>query len=178
MEPVKAIQYLFPTATTSQFEVIAYPDGTWEITKWDVDAIQPTSAELETAWNDYVASSNYLTAFKQIKMNELDQACKNAILANFKTTLNNVEYEFAYDMAAQSRFNGTGILFLNGQITEVDWTAYLNGERTRITLTKDDFNIISLSALKHQNDNIAKYSDLYNRVNTATTEAQISNIKW
>lgn len=119
-----------------------------------------------------------LVDLKQQKINELDQACKNAILANFTATLNNIDYEFAYDDRAQSRFNGVGILFLNNLIANVEWTAYQNGQRTRISLTKDDFNTLSLAALKHQNDNITKYSDLYVKVNNVTTEDELNKIQW
>jgi hypothetical protein len=121
--------------------------------------------------------SKSLDELKQEKINELDQACKNAILANFTATLNNIDYEFAYDNAAQSRFNGVGILFLNNLITNVEWTAYQNGQRTRISLTKDDFNTLSLAALKHQNDNVTKYSDLYVKVMNATAD-EIAKIIW
>lgn len=122
--------------------------------------------------------SKSLDELKQEKLNELDQACKNAILANFTATLNGTDYQFAYDNAAQSRFNGVGILFLNNLITQVDWTAYQNGTRTRITLTKDDFNTISLAALKHQNDNVSKYNQLLQDVTKAQSSTDLSNIVW
>jgi hypothetical protein len=119
-----------------------------------------------------------LDDLKSKKINELDNACKNAILANFTATLNDVDYEFTYDMPSQSRFNGVGILFINNQITEIPWTAYQNGKRVRITLTKDDFNVLSLAALAHQNDNVIKYSDLYVKVNNATTPDEVNQITW
>jgi hypothetical protein len=122
--------------------------------------------------------SETLDEIKQKKIDELDNDCKNAILANFIATLNGVDYEFTYDMAAQSRFNGVGILFLNNQITQIPWTAYQNGERVRITLTKDDFNIVSLAALAHQNDNVTKYSDLYVQVMNATLTSEVNQILW
>jgi hypothetical protein len=122
--------------------------------------------------------SKTLDELKQEKINELDQACKNAILSNFTATINSIDYELAYDNAAQSRFNGVGILFLNNLITQVDWTAYQNTERVRITLTKNDFNTISLAALKHQNDNVTKYSDLYVKVMNATTADEVNQIIW
>jgi hypothetical protein len=119
-----------------------------------------------------------LDDLKQKKINELDEACKNAILGNFIVTLNETDYEFTYDMASQSRFNGVGILFINNLITEVPWTAYQNGERVRVTLTKDDFNTISLAALAHQNDNVTKYSNLYVQVMNANTSDELNQIKW
>jgi hypothetical protein len=122
--------------------------------------------------------SKSLDDLKQNKIDELDQACKNAILANFTVTLNSVDYEFAYDTESQSRFNGVGVLFLNNLITEVPWTAYQNGERVRITLTKNDFNTISLAALKHQNDNVTKYSNLYVQVMNATSSDEVNQVLW
>jgi hypothetical protein len=178
MEPIKAILYMYPDASLSDFEVIRYPNNTWEITKWNINSNIPTGEELEKAYDEYVQNISPLTDLKKAKINELDLACKNAILTNFTATLNNIDYAFAYDMAAQSRFNGVGILFLNSLITQVDWTAYQKGNRVRITLTKEDFNIVSLAALAHQNDNITKYSDLYVKVMNATTADEIAKITW
>lgn len=123
--------------------------------------------------------SKSLNELRQAKTDELDQACKNAILSNFTATLNGVDYEFTYDATSQSRFNGTGVLFLGNLITEVPWTAYQNGQRIRINLTKDDFNVISLAALKHQTDNVVKYNDLIlNHVNVAQSADDLSKIVW
>lgn len=148
------------------------------IVEWNNSEKQPTNAELDVAWVNYLATLDSLEDVKQNKIKELDEACKNAILANFTATLNGTDYEFGYDYDAQSQFNGVGVLFLNNLITEVDWTAYQKGERVRITLTKDDFNIISLAALKHQNDNVTKYSELYVKVMNATTEYEVDQFIW
>jgi hypothetical protein len=173
MQVCNIIEKLIPQANRDNYEVTVFADGHWEITKWKLDVPQPSVDKI-------LAASNAidLDNAKQTKINELDQACKNSILANFTATLNGVDYEFSYDAESQSRFNGLGILFLNNLISEVPWTAYQNGERVRITLTKDDFNTISLAALKHQNDNVTKYSNLYNQAMTAPSTSIISQITW
>jgi hypothetical protein len=122
--------------------------------------------------------SQSLDEVKKEKIEELDLACKNAILSNFIVTLNGINYEFAYDDKAQIRFTGVGVLFLGNKITNIDWTAYLDGKRVRITLTKSDFDIVSLTALKHQDDNIKKFSNLYDQVTVATTADAVNQIVW
>jgi hypothetical protein len=173
MQVCLVIEKIYSQANSNNYSVTVFPDGHWEITKWELDVPQPTTDELQTEWD-----TMNLENTKQEKINELDDACANAILSKFKATLNGIEYEFAYDSKAQSRFNGTGILFLNNLITEVPWTAYQDGKRVRINLTKDDFNIISLAALAHQNDNISKYSQLYQNVEDETSVDNINKIEW
>lgn len=173
-----AITYMYPNLIPFvDFKVVS-ENGNQSIAEWNVTEPEPTQDRLDDAWMHYLASLNPLDDLKKEKINELDNACKNAILENFTATLNGTEYEFTYDSASQSQFNGVGVLFLGGQITQVDWTAYQNNERVRITLTKDDFNTISLAALKHQTDNVSKYSDLYNKVMNATTEDEVNQITW
>jgi hypothetical protein len=164
---------LYPNAKVfDDFELMDNGNGAY-ISKWNLNVPKPTIEQLNGLFDEVD-----LKQIKQKKIDDLDQSCKNAILDNFTATLNGVDYEFAYDSDSQNRFNGVGILFLGNQITEVTWTAYQNGQRVRINLTKDDFNIISLAALKHQNDNVTKYSDLYNKVNDATTVDEINAITW
>jgi hypothetical protein len=173
-----AITYMYPNLIPFvDFKVVS-ENGNQSIAEWNVTEPEPTQDRLDDAWMHYLASLNPLDDLKKAKIDELDNECKNAILSNFTATLNGTEYEFNYDSTAQSQFNGVGVLFLGGQITQVDWTAYQNGVRTRITLTKDDFNIVSLAALTHQNTNVSKYNDLYNKVMTATTEDEVNQIKW
>jgi hypothetical protein len=170
---VESILYLYPNAKFGTDFSVFYDGRSFKLMAWNIQTPVPNLQDLEQAYND-----SKFNVLKQYKINELDNACKNAILNNFKANLNGVEYEFAYDMPAQSRFNGVGILFLNNLITEVPWTAYQNGERVRITLTKDDFNVVSLAALAHQNDNITKYSNLYIQVMSATTANEVNQIIW
>jgi hypothetical protein len=173
-----AITHIYPNLVPFvDFRVVS-ENGDQKIVEWNTTEAKPTQYQLDTAWNNYVDGINSIDVLKQKKIDELDNACKNAILANFTATLNGIEYGFSYDNEAQNRFNGVGLLFLGGQITSIPWTAYQNGERVRITLTKDDFNVISLAALKHQNDNVSKYSDLFIKVNNATMAYEVTQITW
>lgn len=170
---VESILYLYPNAKFGTDFSVFYDGISFKLMEWNMQTPIPSLQDLEQAYND-----SKFNVLKQFKINELDNACKNAILSNFTATLNSADYEFAYDFPAQSRFNGVGILFLNNLITQVDWTVYQNGVRTRITLTKDDFNTISLAALKHQNDNVVKYNQLLQDVSNAQSSYDLSKIIW
>jgi hypothetical protein len=172
------ITYIYPNLVPFVDFRVMSENGVQKIVEWNASEAKPTQYQLDRAWSNYVSGINSIDVIRQKKIDELDNACKNAILANFKATLNGIEYEFTYDNEAQNRFNGIGILFLGGQITSIPWTAYQNGERVRITLTKDDFNVISLAALKHQNDNVSKYSDLFVKVNNTISPDDVNQITW
>jgi hypothetical protein len=133
----------------------------------------PSSKQLTTVWDEIELENT-----KKKKYDELENYCETAILGRFKVTLNEIEYEFSYDMEAQSRFNGTGILFLGNKIEEIPWTAYQDDIRVRITLSKDDFDTVSIAALNHINNHIVKYNDLLVKVNNSTTINQVQLINW
>lgn len=166
---LEAIKYKYPHSIENiDFEI--RNDGKGEyISKWKLSDPQPTLVQIE----EY-----YLNYLKENKLIELDKACESTILARFKVTLNGIEYEFSYDMNSQSRFNGTGVLFLGNKITEVPWTAYVNGERVRLVLNKTDFDVVSMAALYHQNSNIIKYNQLLLDVENATSIPEVNLIKW
>jgi len=52
MDMFKAIMYLFPTATASDFQVLCGISGVQTITKWNTTKLgaQPTQTQLEAAW--------------------------------------------------------------------------------------------------------------------------------
>jgi hypothetical protein len=129
-------------------------------------------------WIDENSPKIDVEDLKQQKTQELDKLCTETILGRFKCMLNSIEYEFSYDMEAQSRFNGVAVLFLAGKITEMEWTAYTNGERVRIILTQSEFDVVSLAAMNHQATNIAKFNQLLSQVQTATTAAEVEAVVW
>jgi hypothetical protein len=122
--------------------------------------------------------SHVLKKMKISKAEELDANCKKEILGRFKSTFNDVEYEFSYDMEAQSRFNGVPYLFTSNIITEVEWNAYLNGERTSLVLDKASFDKIAADAFAHQMFNITKYRQKIELIDSAKTLEEINLIKW
>lgn len=119
-----------------------------------------------------------LSSVKNDKATELNETCNKTILGRFKATIDGTEYEFSYDYESQSRFNGIGVLFFANKINEIEWTAYRDGERVRITLNQDNFDIVTFAALQHQNSNIIKYNQLLAQVNNATTKEQVEAIVW
>lgn len=125
-----------------------------------------------------IDAHNPLETVKEAKIKELNEACNHTILGHFKTTIDEIEYEFSYDFEAQSRFNGIGVLFFANKINEITWTAYQNGERVRIVLNQSNFDIVSLAALQHQDYNIAKFNQLLQQVNSATTKEAVEEIVW
>lgn len=112
------------------------------------------------------------------KIAELNKACEETILGRFKVALAGIEYEFSYDEQAQSRFNGIGLMFTRGIITEQEWTAYQNGERVRIPLSSDDFNTVSIAAAMHIDGNVKKYNDLRLTVLSLNESSEIQAVKW
>lgn len=149
-----------------------------ELTDIIVEGATIEEHEMECDARDGWKKVKTLNELKQEKIKELDTNCTQTILGRFLATINNTEYEFSYDAEAQSRFNGIGLLFFTNKIQDIEWTAYENGERVRITLNQTNFDIISLQALQHQNTNIIKYNTLLQQVNEATTKEQVEAIVW
>lgn len=126
-----------------------------------------------------IKDSDYMMdKLKGKKMNELNYQCESSILGYFKSIVDGVEYEFSYDMEAQSRFNGVASSFSLGMITDVEWTAHKDGERYRLTLTKDQFIKVAKAAFIHQDSNIVKYNELILTVKSAQTKEELDRIQW
>lgn len=140
---------------------------------WNSDTPKPTLENIKQWFED----DNFLLT-KTNKYKELDNACESTILGRFKVTIDGLEYEFSNDEKAQSRFNGTGYLFSEGMIMQVEWTTYLQGERTSISLTKEKFDIVALAALNHTNSNIEKFREKINQLNLAQTIEEVNAITW
>lgn len=119
-----------------------------------------------------------LDELKAEKVAQLNEQCTRTILGRFKSLVGEVEYEFSYDMEAQSRFNGTATSFSRGYITLIEWTAYLKGQRTSVVLDEAKFDVVAQAALIHCNNNIAKFRELLALVNKATTKDELFNINW
>lgn len=120
-----------------------------------------------------------LNSARQHKRDEMKMYCDSTILSTrFKANVHGAVYEFSYDEQAQSRFNGVGLLFQKGMISQMEWTAYLNGERTRIMLSSSDFDIVSLSAMMHCDNNVVKYNKLLQDIEQANDLDSINAISW
>lgn len=113
------------------------------------------------------------------KQAELKSACDSAILTTqFSAAVQGTTYNFSYDREAQSNFSGAGYLFQRSLIASIDWTAYLDGERTRITINQNDFDVIAVAAAQFCQSYIDKYSGLISQLNDATDPYTVNSIVW
>jgi hypothetical protein len=173
MDLYACIMKLYPKAKVFEDFILVDKGNGAFIETWNLPYPTPSTKQLTSVWNEIELENT-----KKKKYDELDNSCETSILGRFNVTINGIEYEFSYDMEAQSRFNGTGILFLGNKIEEIPWTAYQNNIRVRIILNKDDFDTVSMAALNHINRNIVKYNDLLVKVNNSTTINQVLAITW
>jgi membrane peptidoglycan carboxypeptidase len=183
MEPIKAILYMYPDASLSDFEVIRYPNNTWEITKWNVNANKPTDAELEKAWEEYYSGINPSDNLKKAKIEELKKACSNAILGYFTAQVNGITYSFSNDTEAQSNFKDAKDAWSYGYIPNtqtIKWTAYdKDGNVVRLDLTEEQFDPINIARMAWQQMNVSKLRDtLEPLVNAATSQSDLDKISW
>lgn len=135
---------------------------------------------IETASVDEInrITGNTLETIRNKKIREFDSLCESTILGNFKATINNIEYSFSNDSKAQSRLNGVAVSFVRGYITEIEWTAYLNNERTSLVLTEAQFDIVAKAALTHTNGNIEKFRNKVSEISLAQSVEEINGIHW
>jgi hypothetical protein len=116
---------------------------------------------------------------KKRKDEEFNKACNIAILAGFEHTIDGVEYHFSYDIEAQINFGDSRALLVEGVVQSVDWTVQSNGEYTRISVTKEIMDELTLAIFTHKQKQIGKYrGELMPLVNSATTLEEVLSINW
>jgi YHS domain-containing protein len=178
MQVCQVIEKLIPQANSTNYEVIVFPDGHWEITKWNLTVPQPTLQEITAQWN-----LMSLDDAKQKKMKELNDACSQAILSRFSSTVNGITYYFSNDYVAQSNFKDAKDAWTHGYIPStqtIRWTAYdSNGNVMRLDLSQTQFDTINIARMTWQQSNVARLRDtLQPQVNTASTQSDLDKIKW
>ncbi|MEH7117222.1 DUF4376 domain-containing protein [Neobacillus vireti] len=110
---------------------------------------------------------------------ELNQACKESILAGFSHVINGIEYWFSYDKEAQQNFSDAKQAFNDGLIESINWTVKQDGEYTRIPITNAIMQELSLVILKHKDRNISKYRDeLMPQLKAAKTVEEVQALSW
>lgn len=125
-----------------------------------------------------------LSNLKESKFKELNAACNQTILGYFKAAINDVEYDFSFDNDAQSNFNGTLSFFIEGLISQVEWTAWKDGVPQRVIMNKSQFMTVVMTAFQHKNSNIARLRNdlqpkLYSiTVDTPNAVEEIEAIIW
>jgi hypothetical protein len=116
---------------------------------------------------------------KNAKKIELDQDCHNTIMGRFEVDIGGTIYEFSCDLEAQSNFARADRAFEKGRITTTGWTAYINGEVTRVVLDEPTFEAVYTAHLYHITDNISKFRDVLEpKVNNATRVEEVMSVKW
>ncbi|MNF64999.1 hypothetical protein D3C84_467490 [compost metagenome] len=120
-----------------------------------------------------------LQEHRKLKDTELNKACEKSILSGFKHIINDIEYHFSYDIEAQINFGDAKIALNEGLKQEVMWTVKKDGEYTRLPITKDIMDGLSVAILDHKSNNVSKYRDfLMVIVNSATSIEEINSITW
>ncbi|MCS0827459.1 DUF4376 domain-containing protein [Cytobacillus firmus] len=112
------------------------------------------------------------------KFRELSTVCQADILGYFEATVNSVAYLFSFDTEAQGNFNGTLTFFSEGLIDSVEWTAYLNGQRTSVTLNKEQFFSVAKTAFATKNFKISKLREKHTQLEACTSLEEIEAVKW
>jgi hypothetical protein len=130
-------------------------------------------------WVEGKLEEDLLMQAKSDKLAEMTAVCEEQILGYFEATVNTVAYLFSFDREAQQNFNGTLTFFSEGLITEVEWTVHLNDKVTRISMSKDQFMTVVVTAFSHKNMNISKLrNDIQPRIENAVTLEEVNAISW
>lgn len=121
-----------------------------------------------------------LDEVKVSKINELDNACKQATLGYFKATVDALEYSFSNDIEAQSNFKDAMWALESNKATVIKWTCYdINGDMVRLDLDLIKLSDVNIARLTHQQTQVSKFRDILEpQVNSATTIAEVELIVW
>lgn len=119
---------------------------------------------------------------RESKDRELNQTCKNKILAGFNHTINGVNYWFSYDYEAQGNFRDARDDLRDGIVEYMPWTVREGGENGPYVRILIDLNImkeISGTIYRHKNKNISRYRDtLMPLVDKADTPDKVKEVSW
>ncbi len=147
------------------------PPSSFVIPKWDGEQ-----------WIEGKSYDDILKDSKRLKDSELNLACNQSILAGFTHIINGKTYWFSYDMEAQGNFRDAKEILTDGVVKELPWTVRkggVNGEYSRIPITLEIMNELSLVIMQHKTDKISRYRDiLMPLVNGATTVEEVEAVKW
>lgn len=116
---------------------------------------------------------------KTSKKQELSQSCKEYITSGFEFSVKNKSYHFSYGMENQQNFTDTMRLVENNMIDKIGWNAYLQNEKVRLQLDKDEFTQVYLKGVKHRIEALSRLNDVYiPMVEQAINEEQLNLIRW
>lgn len=124
-------------------------------------------------------SDKHLQIVKEVKMQELSEACQKEIYGYFDVQIGSTTYSFSFDQEAQANFNSTMLLFMQGIISEIDWTAHKGDITERITLNKETFEQIYRIGFQRKNELINRLrKELQPMVENAQTIEEVQQIMW
>lgn len=120
-----------------------------------------------------------LNIFKDEKKQALSQSCQDDILNGFEVEIDGEEYHFSYDREAQSNLQERWQLFQNNMVEEMNITAHLGEEDTRLTVDKEVFSTIYMQSVMAKENKIKKLrEDLFPLVERAKSQSELDVIKW
>lgn len=128
-----------------------------------------------------IDNSLILNNVKEQKINELDRACSQAILANFTYQYSDGNtYSFSNDETAQGNFDKVLNAFDKNLATSISWTTYDSSNNiVRLTFDSTSFTDLYKAHLNHIQSNISKFRDvLQPQVEACTTVEAVNAIVW
>lgn len=123
----------------------------------------------------WVDNNNILENMKISKIEQLRAECADKIVSGF-----NVDgAHYTYGQEKQINFQDTFQLFSNNIITEITWNVYINNEKQRIKLNKEQFQKVYLAGIKHKTDILSRLNDvLIPMVMEAENKETVARIYW
>jgi hypothetical protein len=130
-------------------------------------------------WTETKPQEEIVQHERQLKDAELNELCRQSILAGFTHTIDGIEYQFSYDSEAQQNFTDAMTALGQGLIQSIGWTVKKEGEYTRIQITPEIMNELKIVILMHKDSNISKYRDvLMKAVTEAQTVEEVRAVSW
>jgi hypothetical protein len=121
-----------------------------------------------------------LESAKKKKDDELNSACKEAILDGFEYEVDGIVYKFSYDMEAQINFGDAKDILNEGLVPSIPWTVKNpEGEYSRISVDKALMYNLTFAIMQHKTDKISRYRDiLLPVVRSAETLEEVNGVTW
>lgn len=87
MQVVWAIYHMFPNANKDNVEVTVFPNGSWEITKWNLADLKPTKDDVISYWTTH---EQEIMVVNQPAPTEIDLLKKQQADVTYQLMLNGV----------------------------------------------------------------------------------------
>jgi hypothetical protein len=162
-----AILEIYPHINLSEDFTIRYDydNARFVINEWNIDEVEPTLEELDSAWLNYV---------RKEKISDLNNLCDEFIVSGFVSPSTQFEFEFA--IHDQNNFAQQAIILMNDiTVPNVAWKTKNQGIQS---LTREQFFQILKESEAHKRYGIERYWTLKAQVELAITEEEIRNINW